>query len=159
THTHPDHVAGLDEAAAATGALVRCHPLEVDAARALAPRVQPAADGEAVTIGRGEARALHTPGHTPGCISWHLPDPGAILPGDTLYVGSCGSVGDPTAMWHSLQQVLAALPEETRLYPGHDYGPTPRSTLAWELLHNPALSSPSLDAFCRWKRIKNPGPR
>lgn len=153
THTHPDHVAGLDEAARATGAVVRCHPVEVTAARAQTPRIIPVVDGEAVAIGKGEARALYAPGHTPGCVCWYLPDPGAVITGDVLYVGSCGSVSDPQAMWRTLQR-LATLPEETRLYPGHDYGPTPQSSLGWELLHNPALSSPDFEAFCRWKRLR-----
>ncbi len=154
THTHPDHVAGLDEAVQATGAVVRCHPLEVAAARTQAPRVVPVVDGEPIAVGRAEVRALYTPGHTPGCVTWYAPDPGAIFPGDTLYVGSCGSVTDPPAMWRSLQHVIAALPEETRLYPGHDYGPTPQSSLAWELQHNPALTAPDVDAFRRWKRLR-----
>jgi len=156
THSHPDHVAGLDEAALATGAVVRCHPVEVSAARAQAARVIPVVDGEALAIGRGEVRALYAPGHTPGCICWYLPDPGAVITGDVLYVGSCGSVSDPVAMWRTLQQRLAVLPEETRLYPGHDYGPTPQSSIGWELLHNPALSSPDFEAFCRWKRLRPP---
>lgn len=154
THTHPDHVAGLDEAVTATGAVVRCHPVEVGAARAQASRVIPVVDRELVAIGASHIQALYSPGHTPGCVSWYLPDPGAVITGDVLYVGSCGSVSDPTAMWRTLQQRIAALPEETRLYPGHDYGPTPQSTLGWEILHNPALTAPSLDAFCRWKRIR-----
>lgn len=158
THTHEDHTAGLDEAAAATGAIVRCHPVEVEKARALAPRVQAVADGERVAVGQGEIQAVFTPGHTPGCVCWYLPDPGAVITGDVLFVGSCGGVhypdSDPAAMLDSLQNRLGALPEETRLYPGHDYGQTPTSTLAWERLHNPALTSDTLASFCRYKRVR-----
>jgi len=156
THGHADHVAGLDEAAAATGALVHCHPVEVAGASRQAPRVAAVADGAEIAIGRGVARAIYTPGHSPGCVTWYLPEPGAVIAGDVLYVGSCGSVADPVAMWDSLQRRIAALPEETRLYPGHDYGATPQSTLAWELVKNPALAAPSLEAFCRWKGIRRP---
>ncbi len=160
THTHEDHIAGLDEAVAApeaAGAVVRCHPVEVEIARTQAPRVEAVADGEEVAIGRGVARAIYTPGHTPGCVCWYLPAPGAVCTGDVLFVGSCGGVSypgsDPEAMVESLQRRLGALPEETKLYPGHDYGPTPTSTLLWERMHNPALTNDTVAAFCRYKRV------
>jgi glyoxylase-like metal-dependent hydrolase (beta-lactamase superfamily II) len=160
THTHDDHVAGLDEAAAATGAVVRCHPAEVEVARSLAPRVEAAGDREWVHVGRGRIEALYTPGHTPGCICWHLPDSPAVITGDVLFVGSCGGVGyagsDPTAMVDSLQRILGALPEETRIYPGHDYGKTPTSTLGWEYAHNPALLADTLERFCAYKNVPVP---
>jgi hydroxyacylglutathione hydrolase len=158
THTHEDHIAGLDEAALATGAVVRCHPVEVEIARALAPRVEPVADNERIAIGQGEVQAVYTPGHMPGCVCWYVPDPGAVITGDVLFVGGCGGVhypgSDPAAMFDSLQNRLGALPEETKLYPGHDYGPTPTSTLAWERLRNPALTSDTLEAFRRYKRVR-----
>ncbi len=158
THSHADHVAGLDEAAALTGAVVRCHPSEVDTVRTQAPRVAPVSDGECVRIGHGGAQALFTPGHTPGCVCWYLPNPGAVITGDVLFVGSCGSVsagnGDPRAMFDSLHDVLGALPEETRLYPGHDYGPTPTSSLFWERMNNPALTAATFEDFCRYKRVR-----
>lgn len=158
THTHEDHVAGLDEAAAATDAVVRCHPVEVEVARGLAARVEPVADGERVAIGQGEVVALYTPGHTPGCVCWYVPEPGAVITGDVLFVGSCGGVSypgsDPAAMLDSLQNRLGALPEETKLYPGHDYGQTPVSTLAWERLHNPALTNDTYEKFCVYKRVR-----
>lgn len=161
THTHEDHIAGLDEAAAAPeadGAVVRCHPVEVEAARSLAPRVEPVADDEEVGVGRGVVRAVYTPGHTPGCVCWYVPAPGAVITGDVLFVGSCGGVSypgsDPAAMVDSLQNRLGALPEETVLYPGHDYGQTPTSTLLWERLHNPALTNDTVESFRRYKRVR-----
>jgi hydroxyacylglutathione hydrolase len=158
THTHDDHVAGLDEAAAATGAVVRCHPLELEIARALAPRVEPVGDDEWVAIGEGKVRAIWAPGHTPGCVCWFSPEPAAVFTGDVLFVGSCGSARDPRAMVDTLQRRLGALPEHTRVYPGHDYGKTPTSTLGWELVHNPALRADTLAAFCAYKKIPLPRP-
>lgn len=157
THTHDDHVAGLDEAAAATGAVVRCHPLELEIARSLAPKVVAVADDEWVAIGDGGVRAIWAPGHTPGCVCWFSPEPPALVTGDVLFVGSCGGASDPRAMVDTLQRRLGGLPEETRVYPGHDYGKTPTSTLAWEFAHNPALLADSLATFCAYKKIRAPG--
>ncbi|MFV8751909.1 MBL fold metallo-hydrolase [Nannocystaceae bacterium ST9] len=158
THTHDDHVAGLDEAFAATNALVRCHPLELAIAGGLAARVEPVADGEDVWIGRGRMRAIWTPGHTPGCVCWYGPESAALITGDVLFVGSCGGVSypgsDPAAMVDSLQRKLGALPDDTRVYPGHDYGKTPTATLGWEFASNPALRATDLDAFRAYKRLR-----
>lgn len=160
THGHDDHVAGLDEAAAATGAEVRCHPAELELARSLAPTVRVVEDDERIPLGGGEIHALYTPGHVPGCVSWYLPRPGAVITGDVLFVGSCGGVGypgsDPRAMVDTLQRRLGGLPEHTRVYPGHDYGPTPTSTIGWELAHNPALRAGTLEAFCAYKKVPLP---
>lgn len=158
THTHDDHIAGLDEAAAATGAVVRCHPVEVEVAGALAPTVEPVQDGETVAIGTSVARAVYSPGHMPGCVCWYLPNPGAVITGDVLFVGSCGGVNypqsEPREAFETLQQRLAALPENTRVYPGHDYGKTPTSTLGWEYAHNPALLADTYEKFCELKGVK-----
>lgn len=160
THTHDDHVAGLDEAAAETGAVVRCHPLEVEIAAKLAPRVEPVADGEDVWIGAGRMRAIWAPGHTPGCVCWYGPESEALITGDVLFVGSCGGVNyegsNPAAMLDTLQRKLGSLPEQTRVYPGHDYGKTPTSTLMWEFANNPALLADTLAAFCEYKKVRVP---
>ena len=156
THTHDDHVAGLDEAFAETGAVVRCHPVEVEVARRFAARVEPVADGEDVRVGRGRMRAIWAPGHTPGCVCWYGPESAALVTGDVLFVGSCGGVGyegsDAAAMVDTLQRKLGALPELTRLYPGHDYGETPTSTLMWEFANNPALLADTVEAFVAYER-------
>jgi hydroxyacylglutathione hydrolase len=165
THTHDDHVAGLDEAFAETDAVVRCHPVELEIARRLCSsgggRVEPIADGEDVKIGAGRMRAIWAPGHTPGCVCWYGPESEALITGDVLFVGSCGGVNyegsDPAAMLDTLQRKLGSLPEQTRVYPGHDYGKTPTSTLTWEFANNPALLADSLASFCAYKRVPVPG--
>lgn len=160
THTHDDHIAGLDEAAQATGARVLCHPVEVEVASGLAPAVQAVRDGAWIELGEGRIQAIFTPGHTPGCVCWYLPEPGAVITGDVLFVGSCGGVGYPgsdvAAMVDSLQRKLGGLPEETRVYPGHDYGKTPTSSLAWEFANNPALLAATEDAFRAYKGVPAP---
>jgi hydroxyacylglutathione hydrolase len=162
THTHDDHVAGLDEAVTATGAVIRCHPVEVEAVRSLVPAatIESVTDGEWLSVGEGAVQAIHTPGHVPGCVCWYMPDPGAVVTGDVLFVGSCGGVSypgsDPAAMLDSLQRKLAALPETTRVYPGHDYGKTPTSTLGWEYATNPALLADTLEKLCAYKNVPAP---
>lgn len=164
THTHDDHVAGLDEAFSETGATLRCHPAEVEVASAFVDRAKivPVADGEDVAIGDGRMRAVYAPGHTPGCVCWYGPEAKALITGDVLFVGSCGGVSypgsDPAAMVHTLQRKLGSLPEETRVYPGHDYGKTPTSTLMWEFVNNPALLADTLEAFCAYKKVPVPVP-
>ena len=165
TPPHEDHIEGVAAcaaAAAAAGAGADI-PVHVGAAEAAALRRHaPAAriievhGGETIAIGTAEVRALATPGHTLAGMTW-LGD-GFACTGDVLFVGSCGRSdlepgGDPRALWRSLQ-LLATLPEETRIYPGHDYGPTPTSTIAWELLHNPCFRQPDEASFTRWQRLR-----
>lgn len=89
-----------------------------------------AEDGEELAFGSVRARALHTPGHTPACVTWQLGD--ALFTGDALFmpdggVGRCdfpnGSAAD---LWDSLQK-LYALPDATRVFVGHDYQPGGRA--------------------------------
>ena len=93
-------------------------------------------------------RALETFGHTTGGTCF-LAD-GFIVTGDVLFVRGCGRTdftgGNTAAMWSSLQRLLA-LPEETKVYPGHNYGPTPTSTLSSEALENPYLRCKTFEEF------------
>ncbi len=157
THTHIDHIEGVAECAAATGAPVYVSAREAAALRDAAPAatIVELADGAAIPIGDLAVTARATPGHTPGGITY-VGD-GFAATGDVLFVGSCGRSdlgGDPRQLYASLMTVLAALPEETRIYPGHDYGPTPTSTLGWELARNPCFQHASPEAFIAWQTIR-----
>ena len=94
------------------------------------------ADGERFAIGGLEAEVIHTPGHTPACVSYHIGD--AVFVGDTLFMPDYGTAradfpgGDAATLYRSIQRILA-LPDETRLFVGHDYIPeTGRTDFAWE---------------------------
>jgi hydroxyacylglutathione hydrolase len=144
THGHRDHCAGNAEVLTATGTKLAGHPLDVpDADLALE-------DGSRIFLGKGFVDVLHTPGHTPGSITLH--PPGALITGDTLFVTWVGRAdlpgSDVRALYLSLRR-LAALPPKTRIYPGHDYGPVPVSTIGYELEHNPFLHCPDLKSFIR----------
>ncbi len=108
-------------------------------------------DGEELALGKGSLSFLHTPRHTPGCQCIRAGD--AIITGDTLFVGECGRVdlagSEPDAMFASLRK-LAALPESTRVYPGHHYGRTPTSTIGEEKRTSPALRPANLEAWHAW---------
>ena len=94
------------------------------------------ADGERFAIGGLEAEVIHTPGHTPACVSYHIGD--AVFVGDTLFMPDYGTAradfpgGDAATLYRSIQRILA-LPDETRLFVGHDYLPeTGRTDFVWE---------------------------
>ena len=156
THGHADHIAGNDFWAAQTGAKIVMHRLDweffrrpemQDMARAEGfpplTRVDlPVEDGDKLPLGRMEGLVLHTPGHTPGAMCLYFP--GHLFTGDTLFVDAAGRTDLP---WGSLQDLLQSLeekiiilPDATRIWPGHDYGESPTSTLAREKATNPYLT-------------------
>jgi hydroxyacylglutathione hydrolase len=79
-------------------------------------------DGQKILVGELELEVIHTPGHTPGGVCFYLAKEKALFSGDTLFQGTIGNLSFPTArpalMWESLKR-LAALPSETKVYPGH----------------------------------------
>ena len=94
------------------------------------------ADGERFAIGGLAAEVIHTPGHTPACVSYHIGD--AVFVGDTLFMPDYGTAradfpgGDAATLYRSIQRILA-LPDETLLFVGHDYLPeTGRTEFVWE---------------------------
>ena len=92
-------------------------------------------DGETFTIGRIPARVLHTPGHTPACVTYLIGD--AAFVGDALFMPDYGTArtdfpgGDARRLFRSIQRILA-LPSSTRMFVGHDYGTPDRKRFAWE---------------------------
>ena len=110
-------------------------------------------DNASLPLGDLEITVLHTPGHTPDSICVHVGD--AIFTGDTLFVGTVGGTdlgSGARAEYDSLHCKLLALPGETRVFPGHDVGVAPESTIAHERETNPFLVQPDLDAFVHLKR-------
>jgi hydroxyacylglutathione hydrolase len=150
THYHPDHVGGglfglevegLAKLLELRGVKVWVNRAEADGVK----RVTGLGDmdlvrvegGDAMRVGGVEVKLLHTPGHTPGSQCFLVG--GALVSGDTLFVQGCGRVdlpgGDPERMYESLQR-LAGLPEDTVLYPGHDYADRQKSTIGDEKRRN-----------------------
>jgi glyoxylase-like metal-dependent hydrolase (beta-lactamase superfamily II) len=148
SHWHADHTNGLQPLLALKGVPIRVHALDAaELAPELRGEVVPLGAGDAIEVGPLRLRALHTPGHTPGSCCYQLEagsatGAGAVFSGDTLFVGACGRCdlrgGDPAQMYESLRR-LAGLGEEVTLYPGHDYGEVPVSSIGRERTKNPYL--------------------
>ena len=110
--------------------------------------------GDIIDLGGVRVRLLHTPGHTPGSQCFLVEEkgqPGRLVSGDTLFLGSCGRVdltgADPEAMYYSLNQTLKQLPDETLVYPGHLYSTDSYGTLEDEKRRNPYLRVTGLEQF------------
>jgi hydroxyacylglutathione hydrolase len=148
THTHNDHIEGVDALVDKTGAAVVVSPREAGAVSAPGRKMIDAVDCLDVAIGKRGVRVLDTPGHTVGGTCY-LAD-GYVVTGDVLFVGGCGRTdfkgGDSAQMWTSLQRLMR-LPEETRVYPGHDYGETATSTIGQEIRTNRFMRCATLDEF------------
>lgn len=144
THGHYDHIAGNGEILKETGAKLAANPLDVPGADIAL------SEGSQLQIGTITVKVLHTPGHTSGSLVFN--PPGALIVGDTLFVTRCGRAdfpgSDPAALYHSLLR-LAAFPPETKVFPGHDYGPRPCSTIAFEREHNEYMRCPDLESFLK----------
>ena len=120
THHHPDHTQGIPALKA------RFPGARVVGAKADEKRI-PGLDakvieGDEISVGNAKARVIETPGHTTGHIAFHFDDDDILFAGDTLFSLGCGRVFETpmNVMYHSLMK-LAALPEETQLYCGHEY--------------------------------------
>ena len=156
THGHADHVAGNDLWAARTGAPIVMHRLDAEffqrpemqaqaQAEGFPPLTRvdlPVEDGHLLPLGNRQAQVLHTPGPTPGAIS--LSVSGHLFTGDTLFVEAAGRTDLPGGSLdlhiQSLEGKIMPLPDDTRIWPGHDYGGEASSTLGQEKLNNPYLT-------------------
>jgi glyoxylase-like metal-dependent hydrolase (beta-lactamase superfamily II) len=144
THYHPDHVGGSMGGFTISGVrdLLTLHPVPIHVQADEAPwvkRVTDASDsdlvehqsGDQVMVGQIPIELIHTPGHTPGSQCF-LVD-GKLVAGDTLFLEGCGRLdlpgGDPVAMYESLTQKLAKVPDDAILYPGHQYSQDPYASM------------------------------
>jgi len=122
THHHWDHIGGLGRLKAETG----CRIISPDARR-IGGTDQQVADGDTLPFGPHEIQVIATPGHTQTSVCYYMPfpaddAPGCVFTGDTLFIGGCGRPMDCDAeTLHASLTRLVALPDETRLYCGHDY--------------------------------------
>lgn len=144
THAHADHITSAGVLRQRTGA------------KAAAPfncGVTPAdihlEESSTLKLGAEIIRVLETPGHTAGSVCYLWRD--LVLTGDTLFIGGCGRAdfqgGDAGELYDSITQKLFTLPDETRVYPGHDYKGNRVSTIGEQKRTNPRLAGKSRAEF------------
>ena len=110
-----------------------------------------AQNGDSFKLGTHSIECLETPGHTNACLSYRIGE--CVFTGDALLIRACGRTdfqsGDNGKLFHSVREILFALPETCRVYPGHDYQGRPYSTIAQEQRYNPRLGlDKSFEDFC-----------
>jgi glyoxylase-like metal-dependent hydrolase (beta-lactamase superfamily II) len=146
THGHTDHTAGNEELKSAFHSKIIAHKLSH------VNQDISVVDGDTIRLGAVTIKVIHTPGHTPDSIC--LLTDGKLLTGDTLFVGECGRTdlpgGSAKDMYTSLLQKIAKLDDNLEVYPGHDYGPFPNSTIAKEKQTNYTLQNRTLQQFIQF---------
>jgi len=144
THSHSDHTAGNAELRSMFNAKIVVHKLSRTNAEVQID------DGDIIKIGNIPVKAIHTPGHTPDGICL-LVDNQKLLTGDTLFVGECGRTdlpgGNSKQSYDSLFNKIRMLNDDVEVYPGHDYGSKPSSTIGEEKRSNYTLEPRSLEEF------------
>ena len=154
THCHFDHVGAVAPVATATGAPVYCPEIEVPVLADIMSFVpwpgfgpyesydadETVAGGERLSLAGLEIDVLFTPGHSPGHVTYAIPDEGVLFSGDVLFKGSIGRTdlpgGDGPTLLESIRSLVDGYPPETAVYPGH-MGVT---TLGAERATNPFLA-------------------
>ncbi|MBI4668918.1 MAG: MBL fold metallo-hydrolase [Elusimicrobia bacterium] len=154
THHHFDHTNGAGAMARSGDVSVYVHQDDAPALdKALLPKLKILSGAEEIALGSQKIAFLHTPGHTEGSLC--LKAGGRIFTGDTLFVHGCGRVdlpgSDPEKMFNSLR-LIAGLDDKTLILPGHNYGPTPTSTIGEEKKSNPYLKHALTADFAQFQR-------
>jgi glyoxylase-like metal-dependent hydrolase (beta-lactamase superfamily II) len=126
THGHNDHINAAAELAGLTGAPIHLHPRDRMLWDAVYPDRAPdaeLADGQVLTVAGTELRVVHTPGHAPGAVCLYASDLDVLFSGDTLFKGGPGATGRSFSSFpvilDSIKGRLLALPDGTRVLPGH----------------------------------------
>ena len=146
THTHFDHILGNDHISEITKAKIIQHE------KSTQKKGRSVVDHENISIGELNLEVLYTPGHSEDSICL-IVNKESIITGDTLFVGNCGRVdlpgSNPEKMYDSLSKV-ANLDDSLVVYPGHNYGSTPTSTILNEKTNNPMLNFKTKEAFLKY---------
>jgi glyoxylase-like metal-dependent hydrolase (beta-lactamase superfamily II) len=151
THDHFDHWSALAEVLEFQQVPVFAHEKVNPEIRELCSDFREIGNGDLVEIGQVKIEVLETPGHCESSLCFLAE--GNLISGDTLFVGGCGRAdlagSDVQKLADSLFDVLKNLPPETKVFPGHDYGEKPVSTIGEEILRNKFLALGSKDEFVK----------
>lgn len=161
THYHPDHcggsmgghrIEGISELLEQQGLKIYVHSEEAEGLKKVTgvsdTDMVRVSSGDTLSIGDVDVEFLHTPGHTPGSQCFRIKQ--TLVSGDTLFINGCGRVdlpgSDSDDMYRSLQK-LAALPDDTLLLPGHNYGHVPNATMGETKAQNTYLKIKDLETW------------
>lgn len=146
THGHGDHTAGNEDVKDACGGKLVAHRLSGTS------RDVSVDDGDVLQVGKVSVKVLYTPGHSLDSVCLWVD--GRVLTGDTLFIGECGRTdmpgGSAEQLYHSLFGNLLRLDDEVMVFPGHDYGPKPFSTMGEQRRTNYVLEDRSLGEFLKF---------
>jgi sulfur dioxygenase len=159
THTHADHVTALGPLRAATACITLMG--EFTRAECVSAHVH---EGDIVDVDGIRLRALYTPGHTDESFSFVLNDERAVFTGDVLLIRGTGRTdfqgGDAYKSYDSIVNKLFKLPDETLVYPAHDYKGWTVSSIAEERTYNPRLAGKSAEDYAAiMQSLKLPNPK
>ena len=153
THSHPDHINGVDKVLDKFDA--ELHLSHDEAAFWGAELGKPSLHhgGDTIQLGETEIEMLHTPGHTPGSVCYLVDD--QLITGDTMFVFGCGRCdltgGDPEVMFKTLRNMTNNLPSSTVIHPGHNYAVTPTATMEEQIEGNPFLHFDKSNDFVEFR--------
>ena len=149
THGHRDHVNGLEEFLKSYDVPAYICKYEADFYKPKHKNLKELDNHAKLKIGQLEFECLWTPGHSPGCLCLRYEN--VLIAGDTIFIDGCGRCdlpgSDPRKQYHSLYEVVMKLPDDTLLFPGHNYGPVPFATVGEQKETNPYLTCGSLNEF------------
>ncbi len=153
THSHHDHINGIDEVLDSYDAELHLSHAEAGfwEMELAAPSLH--YGGDTIHIGETEIKMLDTPGHTPGSVCYQLGN--ELLTGDTMFVFGCGHCklgGDPNVLFDTLRSMKENLPTSTVIHPGHNYSENPTSTFAEQIEGNPFLHFEKRDDFVAFRQ-------
>ncbi len=153
THSHHDHINGVEELLKRYDAQVHLLKSEADfwGAELIKPSLH--YGGDRINLGTSEIEVMHTPGHTPGSACYRINSD--LITGDTLFVFGCGRCdlhgGNPEQMYSTLNRFKTDLPNDIVIHPGHNYAVQTSSTLKEEIAGNPFMHFTDVDQFVRYR--------
>lgn len=177
THAHADHLSAADYVRQQTGAKIGIGAKIIEVQKLFRPVFNAGdvcdqgavfdallSDGDEISLGESTINVIHTPGHTPACVTYLIED--AAFVGDTLFMPDYGTAradfpgGDARTLYQSIQKILT-LPRETRIFVGHDYLPAGRTQVSWQstvaeqAASNIHISTKSEDAFVEMREARD----
>lgn len=156
THSHFDHTEAAVEMAKLYNIPVYIHKNARGRVAGLDPFAHFITDGDELRMGKTKIRVMHTPGHCDDAVCFYVKP--YLLTGDTVFVGKCGRTdlegGSVEDLYNSIQ-IIKNLPDNTIIYPGHDYGLIPNTTVEFEKAQNELFRCGSLEEFIQLKSSKS----